>query len=152
MSASAVLSYLAPVLPYLAPALPAVPSLLDQTQKRWKRLLVLITLVMAWGLVYRSEKGHQAELAQSREEAAKQATRAEGLRIQNQVLHRDLQARVRAVEEISHLIAEGCIRDPKLRKQADAVHTKLTRDGPEEIEAQIRMDPKATAVKNERKD
>lgn len=145
---------------YAAPVVPVALSLLDRYQT-WRKeeskkkavvtaLLLAIGLLAAWLLTYGGIKSHRAQVAQFREEAARQAERAEGLRLQNQVLHGDVQARVRAVEEISGLIAKGCISDPQLRKQAEAVHTKLTRGGPNEIGAQLQWGTGATAVSNEK--
>jgi hypothetical protein len=104
---------------YLAPVVLAAESLLDQS-KKWRKGLIVLTLVVAEVLLYMGRKEDQTALAQVRKDAAVQADR---ISVQTQ----DLQARLVAQEERSRLIAEGCISDPKLRKKAEAVHPNLQR-------------------------
>jgi cell division protein FtsB len=135
----------------LVPLLPFIVSAIDQWHK-WQKEgkvrrayltvgLLLLSLILAWALLYVGGKQRQAQLAEVRRDAAAQGKQlSDQLHVHNQ----DLEARLVAQEDRSRLIAEGCISDPKLRQQAKAVHPKLQRGVSEELH----VSDKATGVVN----
>jgi len=130
MGSQTVLPYVAPILPFLLSAIDQWPRWLKE-RKKIQLLLRLLTLIVAWALVYvASEQGARA----NRDAAALSEQR----RVENQ----DLESRLVATVELARLTAEGCISDPKLRQKAKAVHPKLQRGASEELH----FSDKATVV------
>lgn len=114
-------------LSYFAVALPAFASLPKQSEKL-RRSLVLAAAVVGCALVYVGAAAREAALSQARRD---EEARAASVAVQNH----DLLAHLRAEEERSRLIAEGCISDPKLRREAVAAHPELGRAISEELRA-----------------
>ena len=138
------------ILTYVAPLLPAVPSSFDvwdktehHPKKRWGRMLFLISgLVVAWVLLWYAGKAKDAQIVHEREQAAAQSARADRFGAQLQ----DMNARSSAAAQSLQLLSKA-IADPKLRAEAEAIHTELARGLSENLHTEDAITVKHSAAR-----
>jgi hypothetical protein len=124
---------------YLAPVLPATLSGLSEWYK-WRKeehrvrryvtlSLIVASVIVAWAVLFFATRDNKAQLEQAHREAAAQAERIERLQTQLQ----DLGARLEAGDRRLQILAKA-IPDPKLREEAEAIHTELQRGAVEQVQ------------------